>query len=372
MHVFSSSRRQRKYCDAEGEGRRTCMLAMDDQCLVISGDWVCGDEGKWDFVIEKHQMGRMVEIHEGMGFKELEDNVLREFRLDEGCSRVSLSYWPPTSFELATGIRTPPILITSDGALKYFCQHMKVKGGMNLFARFDAKPKDVDTEVVDDTGMCFVSPTAARFQVSGEFGSGRSRKGYVSSAASKTKVINLADDDEFVREVEKVEGKMFSESWKGGSSKAEEVSGCSLGSDEDVNVERDLDEIEWRPRGYDNEFWDPLLAGDYGGSNTVNVVFNEDEIVEGLKKKNGPRSYFCNTNSCFDYWVEVGGGSGGDNKAKVENVGGVRSGGLGGQELILQERGMSKSFPKDDWRIVSNSRVPRRTWRMKGKISSEE
>ncbi|CAN6824009.1 unnamed protein product [Brassica oleracea] len=355
MHVFSSSRRRRKYCNAKGEGRRTCMLAMDDQCLVISGDWVCGYEGKWDFVIEKHQMGRMVEIREGMGFKELEDNVLREFRLDEGCSRVSLSYWPPTSFELATGIRTPP-----------------VKGGMNLFARFDAKPKDVDTEVVDDTVMCFVSLTAARFQVSGEFGSGRSRQGYVSSAASKTKVINLADDDEFVREVEKVEGKMFSESWKGGSSKAEVVSGCSLGSDEDVNVERDLDEIELRPRGYDNEFWDPLLAGDYGGSNAVNVVFNEDEIVEGLKKKNGPRSYFCDTNSCFDHWVEVGGGSGGDNKAKVENVGGVGSGGLGGQELILQERGIIFAFPKDDWRIVSNSRVPRRTWRMKGKISSEE
>ncbi|CAG7896188.1 unnamed protein product [Brassica rapa] len=350
MHVFSSSRRRRKFFDAEGEGRRTCTSAMDDQCLVLSGDWVCGDEGKWDFVIEKNQMGRMVEIHPGLGFKELEDNVLREFRLDEGHFRVSLSYWPPSSFELATGIRTPP-----------------VKGGMNLFARFDAKPKDVDTEVVDDSGMCFVSPTAARFQGSGEFGSGRSRKGYLSSAASKTKVINLEDDDDFVREVEKVEGIMFSDSCK-----AEEVSGCSLGTDEEENVERELDEIELRPRGYDKEFWDPLLAGDYGGSNAVNVVFNEDEIVEGLKKKNGPRSYFCDTNSCFDHWVEVGGGSVGDNKAKVENFGGVGSDDLGGQEQILQERGMSKSFPKGDWRIVSNSGVPRRTWRMNGRISGEE
>ncbi|WZZ08055.1 hypothetical protein YC2023_093976 [Brassica napus] len=269
-------------------------------------------------------MGRMVEIHPGLGFKELEDNVLREFRLDEGHFRVSLSYWPPSSFELATGIRTPPVLITSDCSLKYFCQHMKVKGGMNLFARFDAKPKDVDTEVVDDSGMCFVSPTAARFQGSGEFGSGRSRKGYLSSAASKTKVINLEDDDDFVREVEKVEGIMFSDSCK-----AEEVSGCSLGTDEEENVERELDEIELRPRGYDKEFWDPLLAGDYGGSNAVNVVFNEDEIVEGLKKKNGPRSYFCDTNSCFDHWVEVGGGSVGDNKAKVENFGGVGSDDVG-------------------------------------------
>ncbi|RID46231.1 hypothetical protein BRARA_I02911, partial [Brassica rapa] len=69
--------------------------------------------------------------------------------------------------------------------------------------------------------------------------------------------------------------------------------------------------------------------GDYGGSNAVNVVFNEDEIVEGLKKKNGPRSYFCDTNSCFDHWVEVGGGSVGDNKAKVENFGGVGSDDVG-------------------------------------------
>lgn len=49
---------------------------MDDQCLVLSGDWVCGDEGKWDFVIEKNQMGRMVEIHPGLGFKELEDKLM--------------------------------------------------------------------------------------------------------------------------------------------------------------------------------------------------------------------------------------------------------------------------------------------------------
>lgn len=105
--------------------------------MVLSGDWVCSDVGTWDFVIEKNRMGRMVDIYEGIGCKELEGNVLREFKLDEGRYRVSLRYWPPTSFELATGIRTPPVLITNHGAVKYFCEHQKVKGGMNLFAKFE-------------------------------------------------------------------------------------------------------------------------------------------------------------------------------------------------------------------------------------------
>ena len=50
----------------------------------------------------------------------------------------------------------------------------------------------------------------------------------------------------------------------------------------------------------------------------MNVVYNEDEIVEGLPKKKGPQTYFCDIQSCFDHYVEVGGGSGGEDKAKVE------------------------------------------------------
>ncbi|CAN7055507.1 unnamed protein product, partial [Brassica oleracea var. botrytis] len=117
---------------------------MEETCMVLSGDWFCSDVGTWDFVIEKNRMGRMVEIYEGIGCKELEGNVLREFKLDEERYRVSLSYWPPTRFELATGIRTPPVLITNHGA-------------------FELKTDCVDTEVVDDSGMAFVSPEAARF-----------------------------------------------------------------------------------------------------------------------------------------------------------------------------------------------------------------
>ncbi|CAN6920526.1 unnamed protein product, partial [Brassica oleracea] len=128
--------------------------------------------------------------------------------------------------------------------------------------------------------MGYVSPEAARFVEKRDLGCGSSKKGYLSSAASKTRsrVIDIADDDELVREVEKLEEKIMSEGVKGGSSKGEDESGY-----EEENFE--LDEISVRPRGYDKEFWSPLLAGDFGGSAAVNVVYNEDEIVEGLTKK---------------------------------------------------------------------------------------
>ncbi|KAH0910743.1 hypothetical protein HID58_034064 [Brassica napus] len=269
---------------------------MDDQCLVLSGEWVCGDGGKWDFIIEKHRMGCMVPVYEGIGCVDLERNVLREFVVDEARFGVALSYWPPTSLEIATGIRTPPVLITNDGTVKYFCKHLKVTGGMNLFAQFKEKPKIVDSDVVDDTDMGFVSPDAAKFS------SGSSKRGCIPSAASVTKVINLEEDDDLVREVERVEEHLMSgKRVRGESSCGVEDSGLSSGANSEGDVV--LDEIELRPRGYDQEFWDPLLAGDYGGSNAVNVVFNEDEIVEGLKKNSGPRTY-----------VEVGGSSGGDKK----------------------------------------------------------
>ncbi|KAG2332875.1 hypothetical protein Bca52824_004055 [Brassica carinata] len=53
-----------------------------------------------------------------------------------------------------------------------------------------------------------------------------------------------------------------------------------------------------RPRGYDKEF-ESTSNGDYCGSNAVNVVYNEDEIVEDLRKKRGPYRYNCTTNDAL-------------------------------------------------------------------------
>ncbi|KAG2306112.1 hypothetical protein Bca52824_025860 [Brassica carinata] len=284
---------------------------MDDHCLVLSGEWVCGEGGKWDFIIEKNRMGRMVPVDEGIGCSVFEANVLREFGVDASRFVVSLSYWPPTPHELATGIRTPPVLITSDGVLKYFWQHLKVKGGMNLFATISPRAKIVDTNIVDDFGLGFVSPEAARFS------SGSSKKRYVSSAASKTKVVNLLDDEDFVREVEKVEEELSGGRQKTGSSVFTDGDGLSQETETCGAVDVELDELQLRPKCYDKDLWESLLEGNHGGSNTVNVVFNEDEIVEGLSKKSGPQKYFCDSGSCFDHFVEVGGPSNGGTKSET-------------------------------------------------------
>ncbi|RID62855.1 hypothetical protein BRARA_E01897 [Brassica rapa] len=149
----------------------------------------------------------------------------------------------------------------------------------------------------DGSGLGFVSEKAASFGGMRDFGCGSSKKRNVTSPYKKSRVIDISDEDELVREVEKLEETIMSE-------------------DKEDNFE--VDEISVRLRGYDKEFWSPLLAGDYGGSAAVNVVYNEEEIVEDLTKKKGPRTYFCDTNSYFDHYVEVGGGSRGEDKAKDE------------------------------------------------------
>lgn len=94
-----------------------------------------------------------------------------------------------------------------------------------MFARFEEKPKFVDTDVVDDSGIGFVSPDAVKFS------SGSSKRGFVSYAASKTKVINLDDDLDFVQEVKKVEGRIDGDMQKGDSIKGVDDSGLSFGTD---------------------------------------------------------------------------------------------------------------------------------------------
>ena len=74
-------------------------------CLVMCGGWVCGSNSKWEFVVDKKRMARMVAVEMGMSIKELERLVLGEFRVGELEYGVSLSYRPPDSLELAKGIK---------------------------------------------------------------------------------------------------------------------------------------------------------------------------------------------------------------------------------------------------------------------------
>lgn len=283
--------------------------------MVMCGDWVCGDGCKWEFVVDKRQMARLVPISESIALKELQESVLREFGKEEKLWEPVLSYWTPTSFEIATGIRTPPVQLTSDGAIKYFVQHMKVKGAMNLFVRFERNVTFSEKDNVDDSGMGFVTPVAFGPKSSSKLGSGTSNGGYVSTGASKSNIVDL-QDVEFLSEVDRVE-----EVIKGGieGGKGEALSQSSVGEEETVVEE--VDELDVRPRGYDEDFWSPLLKTDYKGSNAVNVIYNEEEIVAGLTKSSGPRRYTCTTNDAFDHVVEVGGSSSGVNLPKDEDFG---------------------------------------------------
>ncbi|KAH0857697.1 hypothetical protein HID58_085958 [Brassica napus] len=268
--------------------------------------------------------------------KELQVSVLTEFGKEEKLWKPVLSYWPPSSLELATGIRTPPVQLTSDGAIKYFVQHFRVKGAMNLFVRFEQKLTTCDvSENVDDSGMGFVTPVAFGPKRSSKIGSGISNGGYVTTDGSKAKAVDFVDV-EFMSEVERVEAEIESgskcgkgdtfgasgggEKSKSGSKyvKGEAFSGSSGGEDETVRGE-EVNELDIRPRGYDKDFWNPLLSSDYKGSNAVNVIYNEDEIVDGLTRNSGPRRYTCTTNDAFDHIVELGASSSGVKLPKDED-----------------------------------------------------
>ncbi|KAH0909469.1 hypothetical protein HID58_032790 [Brassica napus] len=43
----------------------------------------------------------------------------------------TLTYWPSNSKELATGLTTPPIIMTNDGAVSYFLHHLAINKTMN-------------------------------------------------------------------------------------------------------------------------------------------------------------------------------------------------------------------------------------------------
>ncbi|KAF3588124.1 hypothetical protein F2Q69_00031662 [Brassica cretica] len=81
---------------------------MADHVMVIAGEWKMSDYGSWTFSIDKHHMSRIVSLAPTTTFLDLERNVLKEyFPNTESLPSASLSYWPPNTKELATGISIP-------------------------------------------------------------------------------------------------------------------------------------------------------------------------------------------------------------------------------------------------------------------------
>ncbi|KAF3515566.1 hypothetical protein DY000_02063682 [Brassica cretica] len=90
-----------------------------------------------------------------------------------------------------------------------------------------------------------------------------------------------------IEDVEKIEERLRSESNPTGGG---DCNGMSDGIDSDYSGPEAIDERDGRPRGYDVEFWEPLIDGDLGGSNAVEVVFNEKEANGVAKSSEGNRS----------------------------------------------------------------------------------
>ncbi|CAN6918860.1 unnamed protein product [Brassica oleracea] len=115
--------------------------SMAEHCMVIVDKWETSADIDWNFSIDKQHMTRIVPLRNGIPLTELLSNVFREFfdDADVFCTAV-LSYWPPNSKELATGLTTPPVMLTNDGAVSYFYQHVQANKGMNLFVTFNIQP----------------------------------------------------------------------------------------------------------------------------------------------------------------------------------------------------------------------------------------
>ncbi|KAJ4902200.1 SWIM-type domain-containing protein [Raphanus sativus] len=107
---------------------------------------------------------------------------------------ASLSYWPPNSKELATGLTTPPVMLTNDGVVSYFYQHFQTNKGMNLFVTFNSQPRTCQTSHVDENPLPFTTPNQPIKRTHSPFSSSGLR--HPSTAGSKIPGFSLFNDDE--------------------------------------------------------------------------------------------------------------------------------------------------------------------------------
>ena len=278
-----------------------CGHDMDEYCMVMAGD--CGEDGKWNFFVDKQQMSRMVPFRESITLSELEANIMKEFSYGGNLGSVALSYWPPSTIELATGIRTPPVLLTNDGAVGFFSRHMKVGAPMNLFAKFDVVDRGSHSSREESRGKGYRTPAQAmkRKMFDDVWSSGKG--GYVSSASSKIDAV-VVEEDELLREVEKVEEKIRGESMRSNEGEPSKT------IDSDSSLADEVDDKDVRPRGYDKEFWAPFIIEDNSGSDVVGKVFNAEDTNR--------RTYSCTTNNAFDHTVIAGSPSSSNDKTTPE------------------------------------------------------
>ncbi|CAF1708914.1 unnamed protein product [Brassica napus] len=104
-------------------------------------------------------MSRIVTLSPSMTLLELKNNMFKEFFANtQACPSASLSYWPPNTKELVTGISTPPVMLTHDGYVSYFYRHFELHKGMNLFVTFNHQSDPINTGQVAENLFPFTTP----------------------------------------------------------------------------------------------------------------------------------------------------------------------------------------------------------------------
>ncbi|CAN7018232.1 unnamed protein product [Brassica oleracea var. botrytis] len=211
-----------------------------------------------------------------MTLSELESNVTKEFFTStETASLPVLSYWPPNTKELVTGITTPPVIMTNNASLRFFFLHLDAHLGMNLFVTFQAKPVTQPASQVDENPLPFTTPNQPIKHDLNQFRP-------PSTASSKIPSFSLFGDDDLLHDFpprHPVDAK---------SSQPQDTDGVP-------------------PAGYDHDFWDPLLEEHLGGSDAV-------EVMAGIKVPKTaplptPSVIHCTTGNgnAFDHTVRLSG-----------------------------------------------------------------
>ncbi|CAG7874432.1 unnamed protein product, partial [Brassica rapa] len=307
---------------------------MTDHCMVIPGEW--NSSGSlWEFVIDKKKMSRIVPVRAGMSLSDLQTNIVQEFfTFTEPAPQAVLSYWPPNMKELATGLTTPPVILTNNGAVSFFFHHLAVHKTMNLFVTFNSEVvKPQDTQVNEDA-YPFVTP---RQTLKPNFNPFRPS----SSSSSKIPSFSLFDEEELIEELpnnptnvnttphpihpaEPQRVSVQDETLLCGDEMLEEmfkedpdhIPDTWLLDEEDATEPESSQPPNPIPeRGYDKDFWEPLIKESLGGSNAA-------EVMAGIEVPNtAPETYQSYGGNAFDHNVRVSGEDDTDWKKDLDFLG---------------------------------------------------
>ncbi|KAF3548006.1 hypothetical protein DY000_02008370 [Brassica cretica] len=303
---------------------------MSTYCMVIPGEWSSAD-GRWNFIIDKDKMSRIVPVRPGMNLSELKTNVMKEFFIEKeiGAPPV-LSYWPPNTKEILTGVTTAPVIMTNDGALGYFFLHLEAHRGINLFVTFKTRGVTQQRSQVSENPLPFTTPNQPIKNNLNPFRP-------PSTASSKIPSFSLFEDDDLVQDMpiqhpvvnnnphhfpnpslddpgppknlrfslndetlscgDEMLEQMFKED-------SENIPDSWLFDDDEETASESSQPPDTQgvpPAAYDHDFWGPLLEEHLGGSDA-------SEVMTGIKvSKTAPHIIHCTTGNAFDHTVLLSG-----------------------------------------------------------------